>query len=96
MLILKASEEYVAALGHTEGATSILHRKAPSAQSKKTTQSGPLMAMQAPPNKPSEEDIGACIVRCSLKFLKTLILAIDSRMAKSPVPTYSRQQLEAI
>ena len=32
-------------------------------------------------------EMGAFIVRCSLKFLKILIRANDSRIAKSPVPT---------
>ena len=69
------------------GATSILHKNAPSFQSKNTTQSGPFSATQAPPKRPSDVGMGAFIVRCSLKFLKILIRANDSRIAKSPVPT---------
>ena len=76
---------YCAALA--EGSTSTLHRNAPSPQSKKQMQSGPLTAIHAPPNNPSDEEIGALIVRCSLKFLKIFTLDKDSRMAKSPVPT---------
>ena len=79
----------VATLCIAEGATSILHKNAPSLQSKKQMQSGPRMATHAPPNKPSEEDIGALMARCSLKFLKIFTRDKDSRIAKSPVPTYT-------
>ena len=41
------------------GATSILHKNAPSFQSKNTTQSGPFSATQAPPKRPSDEEMGA-------------------------------------
>jgi len=50
-------------------------------------QSGPRTPSRWPPCKPSAALTGALTTLCSLKFLKTLMREMDSRIAKSPVPT---------